>query len=184
MKIDIGAVFAGKLSFADAVRDVRHADLYTMLDELFADIAQILAGATDAAVVFVPRDPVASDQSEQGWTIGHVVAHVTAAAEEATAVGAMLARGVPVEGRLRYEVPWEELSTSQKVQARLQESQRMCHAFLDAWPDEPHLDLTVTRVPVFGPMNAIGLGALSIGHGLSHLAQLRDIMSQYASTKG
>ncbi len=183
MKIDIAAVFAGKLSFSDAIRDIQHKDLYSMVNELFDEIESLLANASDGAVVFVPRDPAASDQSEQGWTMGHVIAHLTATLEEGNAVGAMLARGVEFEGRLRYEVPWEERSTIQKVQARLQESRRMNRAFLDAWPDEPHLDVTITRIPRLGPLNAVGSSVLSIGHGQTHLEQLREILRQYEHAK-
>jgi len=183
MKIDTSAIFSGKISFADATRDVKHADLYSMVNEIFDEIDSLLASASDAAVAFVSHDQAAIDQGEQGWTIGHVVAHMTASLEEATAAGAMLARGVELEGRLRYEVPWEELSTIQKVQARLQESRRMNRAFLDAWPDEPHLDITITRIPRLGPMNAIATSALGIGHGQTHLEQLREILRQYELSK-
>jgi hypothetical protein len=54
----------------------------------------------------------------------------------------------------------------------------MCRAFLDVWPDSPHLDLTITRIPHIGPMNAIGYYLLGILHGQSHLDQLREIMRQ------
>jgi len=179
MKIDLGAVFAGQVRYADLMRDIQYADLYGMTDELFDAIKSILGSATDAAVLFVPRDPDASDQSEQGWTLSHIVVHLTATLEEAAAAAAMLARGVQFEGRLRYETPWQNLSTLQMVQARLQESRRMCRAFLDAWPDEPYLNVTITRIPVIGPINAVGSYGLGIAHGQRHLDQLQDAVHQY-----
>lgn len=62
MIIDGAAVHASQLRYADLMRDRRHADLYEMTDELFDTLEVILAGATDAVVLFVPRDPTASDQ--------------------------------------------------------------------------------------------------------------------------
>jgi hypothetical protein len=72
MNIDLGAVYARQVSYADLMRNVQHADLYAMTDELFGVIELLLAGSTDAAVLFVPHDPAASDQSEQGWTKHHL----------------------------------------------------------------------------------------------------------------
>ncbi len=183
MNIDLEPVYTGQVSYADITRNIRHADLYKMTNELFDELESILVKATDTAVLFVPRDPAASDQSEQGWTLSHIVAHLTATLEEAAASAAMLARGVQIEERLRYETPWQQLSTLQMVQARLQESHRICRAFLAAWPDEPHLNITRTLIPLLGPLNAIGLYVLGIAHGQGHLDQLRDTVRQFTLPK-
>jgi hypothetical protein len=90
----------------------------------------------------------------------------------------MLARGVKVEGRLRYETPWESIQTVQQLHDRLAESQRMCNAFLAAWPDKPFLDVTVTRIPFLGQINAVQAYMLGIIHAQAHFEQLRDIVSQ------
>jgi DinB superfamily len=97
------------------------------------------------------------------------------------ATGAMLlARGILPEERLpSAEVPWETLPTLQAVQARLQESSRMCRALLDAWPDSPRLDITRTIIPAFGPINAIGLYAFGIAHSQQHVDQVRETIHQY-----
>ncbi|MHB8596237.1 MAG: DinB family protein [Ktedonobacteraceae bacterium] len=179
MNINLEAVRTGQISYADIVRNIRHTDLYTMTDELFDELEAILVKATDAAVLFVPRDSAATDQSEQGWTLSHIVAHLTATLEETAAVAAMFARGVKVEARLRYETPWENLSTLQMVLARLRESHRICRAFLNAWPDEPHFDVTATRIPLFGPMDAVGMYVLGLAHGQGHLDQLRETVQQF-----
>lgn len=179
MNINLEAVRAGQVSYADLMRNIRHADLYSMTDELFDTLESTFAKATDAAVLFEPRDPAASEKNEQGWTLSHIIAHLTATLEGTAAGAAMLARGVEVKERLRYETPWQNLSTVQMVQTRLRESRRMCRAFLDAWPDEPHLDVTVTLMPLLGPMNAVGLYALGIAHGQGHLDQLRETLHQY-----
>src|SRR5260370_28203627 len=164
MNIDLGAVYARQVSYADLMRNVRHADLYEMTDELFDVIELLLAGSTDAAVLFVPHDPAASDQSEQGWTLSHIIAHLTATLEEVATIAMLLARSVQVEERLRSETPWQKLSTFQMVHARLQESRRTCRAFLDACPDKPHLDVTRTMMPLFGPMAATGFYAFASAH--------------------
>lgn len=182
MIVDFEALRAGKISFADATSTLKHADLRRATDTLFADLESALAHATDATVVFVPRDAEATDGSEQGWSINHVIAHFTSTLEGAAAGAAMLARGVKFEGRLQYETPWETLTTIQSVKARLQESHRMCSAFLNAWPDEPHFDLTMTLIPAFGPMNAIGLDALGIAHAQVHLEQVRDVVRQASAS--
>ncbi len=178
MNIDFAALRSGKVSYADLVQGITHDDLRRFTDELFTNIQPILANAKDADVSFIARDPEAKESNEQGWSLSHVVAHFTATLEEAAAQAAMLARGVGVQERLRYEVPWDSIQTVKQLQARLAESQRMCNAFLAAWPDAPHMDVTVIRIPAFGPMNAIGAYALGLGHAQSHLEQLREIMRQ------
>ncbi len=179
---DFAAVREGRLPYAEAVRDLDQAALRRLTDEIYDAMGAIVAGATDAAVGFAPHDPALTDPAERAWTLGHVVVHVTAGCEESAAVAAMLARGVPVPegpaGRSRYETPWETILTARQVFDRLAESRRMCQAFLNAWPDEPHLDLTYTLIPRFGPLNAVGRYALGLFHADAHLEQLREIMRQ------
>lgn len=178
MKLNFGAVLTGEISYADLVSTIKYADLRTFTNDLFDEIESIVAGSQDTDVTFVPHDPEATEGDERGWTLAHVITHLTATLEEAMAASAMLARGVQLNERLRYETPWETIQSAQQFHARLQESRRMCNAFLEAWPDEPHLDLTATRVPRFGPMNAIGSGMLGILHGQMHINQLREILQQ------
>jgi hypothetical protein len=177
IEIDFATIRSGQKTYADIVRNLTYVDLRSSTEEFFDTIDTILAGANDAAVTFVPVDPAKSD-GEEGWSLNHVLTHLTATLEEAAAVASAMARGVNLEARLRYEVPFETMQTAQQVQARLQESRRMCRGFFDTWPDQPHLDIQVTRFPALGPMNAIGLYALGFGHGQSHLEQLREIVRQ------
>lgn len=134
-----------------------------------------LDGATDAKVMFVARDPEA--EGEASWTIGHVVVHATASGEEAAMHALTLARGLPVEGRSRYETPWESVTTLAQLMQRLDESRRMRLALLDAWPDEPHLD-NQWQHPFFGTLNAISRYVTGLAHDDVHLGQLREIMRQ------
>ena len=175
---DFTALHEGKATFADVVKDVKYSDLRTLTAEFFSTIQSTVAGATDADVTFLPQDPETREENGLGWPLSHIIVHLTATMEEAAAMGAMLARGVAVEGRLRYETPWESIQTAAQLQARLKESQRMCNAFLDAWPDAPHLDVTITPILTFGPMNAIARYMLGIFHGQMHFNQLHSAMEQ------
>lgn len=188
MPIDFAAVRDGRSSYADVTRDLSSASLRAAMGDTFDALDSILAGLTDEEVTFQPVDPAANDtfaapgtDATLAWTLGHVVVHLTAGLEESAALGTTLARGVMVEGRSRYEVPWESVHGAGQVIARLAESRRMCAAFLAAWPDEPHLGLTVEPIPRLGPMNAIGRTALGISHADAHLEQLREIRRQAAS---
>ena len=171
-----GAVFG---PFAAATDYHQLAPLTT---EVYATIRQIIAAADDAAVAFVPRDPAQSDPAEHGWNIAHVLVHLTAGMEEAGAHAVTLARGITVEGRSRYETPWESVQTVAQVATRLAESERMCNGFLQAWPNTPDLALTITPVPQFGPLNATARYLLGVMHADGHLEQLREIMRQTGRT--
>ena len=144
---------------------------------VFRTIQSIMSNATDADVTFVPEDPQAGE-GEHGWTLAHVIAHFTASLEEGAASSALLSRGFVIEQRLHTETPWESLTTIEQVRSRLEESSRICHAYLDAWPDKPNLEITSVRVPFMGPMNAIGGYVLGLLHGQMHYGQLKEIMSQ------
>ena len=49
---------------------------------------------------------------------------------------------------------------------------------LDAWPDEPHLEVTYAPFARLGEINAIGRFILGLAHDTDHLGQLREIMRQ------
>lgn len=178
MMPDFAAFRAGQLEFAELVRDLDYRALSSLADQIYNDLESTTADATDAAVAFVPQDPNLQAPGEEGWTLGHVIVHLTAGLEELSAIAAMMARGVPVEGRLRYELPWESVTTTGQIRLRLQESRRICKAFLGGWPDEPHLDLTRVMVPRFGPLNAVGIFTIGLMHADGHFEQLREIMRQ------
>ena len=176
---DLGALAAGlsKWDLANATRAIT------------ADIDRRIHGLRDVDVTFVPLDPAANDEfaadsAEVGlaWTLGHVVVHLTASAEESAFLGAELARGVPAHGRSRYETPWESVTTIAECRARLVESERMILASLESWPDEPHLD--VVYVPTNGtPRNAIARYLGGVMHADSHLEQLTEIARQAAGAR-
>jgi hypothetical protein len=113
-----------------------------------------------------------------GWTLGHIVAHLTASAEESATLAAELARGVAYHGRSRREVPWQDIATLAHCRDRLQECRRLCLASLAMWPDRP--DLANTYIPWEGspPMNATARYLLGLRHATRHLEQVRDVVSQ------
>ena len=148
-------------------------------------------GVVDADVTFVPVDEAANDTFASGdadvniaWTLGHVIVHTTASSEEGAALGLVLARGLPVEGRSRYETPWETVHTAQQVIQRLEESRRMRLAMLDAWPDQTHLDNRVKLWESIGEVNAVGRFVIGLLHDDSHVDQIREVMRQAKAARG
>jgi hypothetical protein len=180
LNIDFAAIRAGKTTYADQISHISYKDLRPYTDAAFEAVRSSISSATDAVVTFVPHDSQSNEGDERGWTLAHVITHLTAVLEGAAATASVLARGVQIESglTLRYETPWEEIQTVQQIQTRLTESQRICNGYLDTWPEQPHLDLMVTRSPVFGPMNAIGTYAFAIGHAYMHCEQLKEIVRQ------
>lgn len=171
-----------------SVDDIRHET-----NRLYDIIRALLDDTVDADIVFVPydaeaNDPYAEKEEDQhiGWTLGHLVAHVTASAEEGAIFSAILAGGVPQGGRIRYETPWEAIDTVEKAIQRLEESRRMILAYLSAWPDEPQLDVlrqfSNERVQeYFGPLNAKGAVIHGLYHLHGHLDQFNDVLQQAKS---
>ncbi|HEY4384604.1 MAG TPA: DinB family protein [Ktedonobacteraceae bacterium] len=182
--LDFTPVRNGSMSFAGLAESLTKADLYALTDEMIDTMKTIVEDATDQDVVFVPQDPNAKDpfgipeEDNLAWTLGHVIVHATASSEESAALALVLARGLEVEGRSRYETPWQSVTTIAQVHQRLEESRRMRKAMLDAWPDEPHLDVTYSPYPQVGPLNAVGRFILGLAHDTDHLGQLREIMRQ------
>ena len=181
------------MSIADATTLDRTLDAtYTLrLDELRAltsegiDLAlKLIRNCVDEDITFIPNDAHAHDdaagegEATIAWTLGHIIAHMTATSEEHTAIAAELARGVEYHGRSRYEISWRAITTVAQCRARLEESRRIRLAALSAWPDEPHLDnihLAWEDGPLYGPIQHVLLG---LRHDAAHLEQIRDVVRQ------
>lgn len=174
--------FAGQFTAADL-----RVGVHASVDHLLA----LVNGATDAQIAFSPDDPDANDpyavagEETIGWTLGHLIAHVTASSEEGAAYGSLLARGVaPADKtlRLRYETPWREMATRAQCIQRLEESRRIRLAYLDTWPDTPHLDtyrnLSERYREAFGPMNAPAAHLFGQWHEDQHFAQMQEALRQ------
>jgi hypothetical protein len=169
----------------DDAHGVTKDDLRRLTGALTDEARRLLRGCVDADVIFEPVDPLAEDadaespdQASRAWTLGHIVVHMTATAEESAAVAAELARGVAYHGRSRYETPWESVTTLAQCHARLEECRRMCLASLGMWPARPDYANTYIPWADAAPMGAIERFMLGINHEAAHLRQVRDVVRQ------
>ena len=185
------AVREEELTITELVADMTREDLRNLTDKMVDTILEMIAGCSDADVTFAPSDPEAHDphaatpeEEDMAWTLGHVIAHITASAEESATLAAELARGVRVHGRSRYEVPWQEMNTIEVCRLRMEESRRMRLASLEMWPDPPHLENTYKTWSKGPRVNAIGRFALGLMHTESHLKQIADIVQQARQHRG
>jgi len=160
-------------------------DLRRETNDMIDHILGLIADYLDADVVFEPSDPEAKDEAAategevyMPWTLGHVIVHTTASAEEAAFIAAELARGVPFHGRSRSEVAWQTVTTMVQCRARLEESRRMRLAMLDVWPDAPNLELTYKYTEQSEPRNAISRFLAGLMHDDSHLGHVAEIVRQ------
>ena len=171
---------------ADIQDKYNHADLIEATNEIIDLVIGWVKDLPDSFVTLVPQDPDAHDSSAatekevtMAWTLGHVIVHMTASGEEATALASFLARGVMPEGRSRYETHWTTVLTIQQVLDRLEESRRIRLAYLNTWPDQPHLNLLMEAGEKhWGRRNAVGRVFSGLKHDYDHLGQLRDIIEQ------
>ena len=161
-------------------------DLRQYTNEMIDTLLDLIATCTDADVTFQPIDPQANDKYAANeadvhlaWTLGHVIVHVTASAEESAFLGAELARGVAFHGRSRSEIPWQTVTSIAQCRNRLEESRRMRLASLELWPTLPYLDNSY-EVPGWptGQINGVTRFMLGLSHENAHLAQIKDIVRQ------
>ena len=68
------------------------------------------------------------------------------------------------------------MRTAADVFHRLEESGRIRLAYLDAWPDEPHFEMT--HSPYKSPQNCVSRVAAGLFHDDSHLEQIAEIVRQ------
>jgi hypothetical protein len=191
MQIDFSPVKSRTVKLVEFAAGFSQADLRAATQTSIESILALLREASDAEIAFIPNDPEAHDphaipgEETLGWSLGHLVAHVTATAEEGAAFGSLLARGVPLTDetlRLRYETPWQEINTRARAVQRLEESRRIRLAYLDTWPDQPHLEVTraisARRLRLHGPTNAPAAVLSGLMHEQGHLDQMRETLRQ------
>jgi hypothetical protein len=178
-----------EMSWPELVEGLTREDLIHLTDEMVDEMQRLIADCTDADVVFVPEDPQANDtyagadaEVNLPWTLGHVIVHTTASAEESAFLAAELARGVPVEARRsRSEVDWQTVTTIAQCRARLEESRRMRLASLQMWPTVA--DLTNYYESRGGlQITAVLRFVLGLSHDDSHLGQIAAIVQQAQDT--
>ena len=188
--VDFEPVRSGGLQLIDLAQGMGPADLAEASRAVDDRLLALLTGAIDADVTFEPDDPGAEDtfatdpaEASLPWSLGHVIAHVTASAEEAAFLAAELARGILPHGRSRSEVPWPSLMTVADVRPRLDESQRMVLGTLAVWPDEPHLEVVYTTSNG-SVRNAPARFLGGLMHKDEHLGQVAEILRQARMSRG
>ena len=185
--LDFSLLRSKEQTMAQLIAGLTTADLRRLTDEMIDTMHGLIAKSTDADVTFEPSDPGANDSAaataaevHMPWTLGHLIVHVTASSEEAAAIAAELARGVPHRGgRSRSEVLWNTVTTIAQCQHRLEESRRMRLASLDMWPDQPNL--SNSYLPPWegaAPVNAVIRFVNGLRHDDDHLGQIADVAGQ------
>lgn len=165
-------------------------DLRVITNESIDTLVKIVQGLNDTQVSFLPTDPDADDpyakpgEEKIGWSIAHLVVHVTASSEEWATYSSFLARGIPypAEPRLRYETEWKTVTTTAQCIQRLEESRRIRLGYLAAWPDKPNLEmkreLSSRFIEKFGQFNAPACVLFGLKHEFGHYAQFREVARQ------
>jgi DinB family protein len=183
--IDFEPMRRREVSLQQLAAGLSRDELAKLTQEMCAQQLALIQDAQDEDVIFVPDDPDANDTFAAvaedvglSWTLGHVVVHSTASSEESAALALTLARGLPVDGRSRFELQWQDATTVGFLRDRIRESLRMRLSMLAAWPNEPHLDNFYTPYEGRPPMNALGRFLGGLAHDDSHLEQIRKIMEQ------
>lgn len=174
-----------EITFPELVAGLTTDDLRDLTNEMIEQLLERIANCVDADVTFEPVDPKANDpyavtpeELHMPWTLGHVIVHTTASAEESAAIAAELARGVAYHDRSRHEVPWTEVQTIAGCRQRLEESRRMRLASLRMWPDAAHLENEYQAWANGPTVNAVGRFVLGLMHEESHLEQIAEIVRQ------
>lgn len=183
--LDFNPAREGKISWTDLTHGQSVRTFHALVDEIIDAQLDIIRDAQDRDVIFQPIDPNAKElfdtakaDANAAWTLGHVILHATASSEEAAAIALDLARGVAATWRSRYEPAWEPVTTIAQCRQRLEESRRMRHGMLAAWPDSPssltwqHYYFKDIYVDCFGRF------LMGLSHEEGHLNQLREIMRQ------
>lgn len=183
--LNFEAVRRKQITIGDLCSGLTVADLCTLTNEMIDKMQALIADCCDADVIFQPVDPQADDpyaatsaEINIAWTLGHVIVHTTASAEESAFLAAEMARGVPNHGRSRYETPWQSVTTIAQCRQRLEESRRMRLASLQMWPDQPHLDLIYSPWPGADEINCVARFVLGLRHDNDHLGQIAEIVRQ------
>lgn len=190
MTIDFSPVKNKTLKLYDFAQEFSVKDLKAATNASIDLLLDLIHDLDDSDVTFDPIDPEANDpyavpgEENIGWSLAHLVAHVTASSEENAAYSSILARGLayPVEPRLRYETPWQQITTQAQCVQRLEESRRIRLGYLAAWPDAPHLDMyrgvSERFVERNGPMNAPVAFLYGLQHEVGHYDQFREVRRQ------
>ena len=190
MLIDFTPVRNGDVKFDAFAQQFTKEDLRAATNASIDLLLDIIRDAGDAQIAYIPHDPLADDphaapeERHLGWSLAHLIVHVTATAEEGAAVSSILSRGIPYsrDPRLRYETHWRVTTTKAQAVQRLEESRRIRLGYLDAWPDVPHLDILREVSDGYrermGEQNAKAAFLGGLRHESNHYDQFRDVAQQ------
>jgi DinB family protein len=188
--IDFSPIDRNEIKWLEFAAPFTAADLKAATIASIDTILDIIKDLNDAQVIFLPDDQQADDphavpgEEHIGWSVAHLIVHTTASSEEGAAYSSWLARGIacPREPRPRYETNWHTVTTKAQCVQRLEESRRIRLAYLDTWPDQPHLDVyrevSERFLEKFGPMNAIASFLSGLKHECGHHDQMREAARQ------
>ena len=166
------------------LEDIRSAAI-----ESVESMLNLIADLDDSDVTFVPMDPEANDpyaapeEQNIGWTLAHLIVHVTASTEEYVSVASVISRGIdyPREPRLRYETHWKSLTTKLQCEQRLRESLRIRLGYLDAFPDvilDGRWERGERFLELFGEVDAKAAYLFGLNHEAGHHAQMLEVRRQ------
>ena len=190
MLIDFDAVYRNKISLYQLANRFGINELRSYLAGYVEASTTIILGVKQSLLFVIPHDPLANDANAEkeedrhaGWSMAHQVLHATATAEEGAAVSSILARGIPEIDRVRYEGDWHKVTKLDQVTTRLTECQRICLAYLDTWPDKPHLE--TLRIYPDSPnpvmVNAPTAFVNGLMHWHGHITQLTQVARQLST---
>jgi len=96
-KLDFTPIKDQEISFSDLAATLNIDDLRELTNGMVNTMLDLIADCVDEDVIFQPLDPdaddtYATDEAEKNiaWTLGHVIVHTTASAEESAAIAAEL----------------------------------------------------------------------------------------------
>lgn len=191
--IDFTPMRSGEVKAIEFASQYSREDLKKLSDESIDFMLDIISDLDDADVTFDPVDENANDpyavegEENIGWSIAHLIVHVTASSEEGAAFSSLLARGIPAEERPRWETPWRNIKTKAQLIQRLEESRRIRHAYLETWPDNPHMDVyrkvSERFFEKFGNANAPAAFLFGLSHEVGHYDQIKEVKQQVLKAK-
>lgn len=194
MTTDLSPLLNDDVGLYDFSKAFTIEDLRQLSDASIDGLLAIIDDTTDAEISFVPDDPDADDphaiEGEEtiGWSLGHLVLHTTATCDENAALSSMLARGVNVSQRFRYEDDWKtHCRTREACIQRLEESRRIRNAYLNTWPASPHLDHFLDlpeEHPWHGQINAPAAFINGLKHEAGHVSQFHEAKRQARAAVG
>lgn len=190
MQIDFSSVREDRTRILAFSQQFTLADVRQLIVDFVTRTRAIIEGVTDAQLFYEPTDATAHDgaasnESEVaiGWSLAHLLLHVTASAEEGAAFASLLGRGVvlPEGARARWEPDWKAVKTRAEILTRLDECQKICLAYLDAMPFTPQLDTYRIYSGKWAEgmqVNVIGSGLFGLMHWDEHFAQFEWVAAQ------